>query len=213
MDSYGLIEPVGIALTNEEIIILTEDFAKDYMKKYDDSHSFDHAMRVKNIATILASSVNLNEEQIFIIQLAALTHDINDSKYNNGENTQEDILRIFFNNLIKDKQELEKIIYIACNVSLSVELANNNDMCFIELDCVRDADRIDSLGSMGISRYFTYGIIKNHSNIKSIIENIENRTNILMNNIKTDMGKKISKDKYKIIKMFIEDYHNTMFYQ
>ena len=49
--------------------------------------------------------------------------------------------------------------------------------------------------------------------IKSIIENIENRTNILMNNIKTDMGKKISKDKYKIIKMFIEDYHNTMFYQ
>ena len=66
---------------------------------------------------------------------------------------------------------------------------------------------------MGISRYFTYGIIKNHSNIKSIIENIENRTNILMNNIKTDMGKKISKDKYKIIKMFIEDYHNTMFYQ
>ena len=199
MDSYGLIEPVGIALTNEEIIILTENFAKDYMKKYDDSHSFDHAMRVKNIATILASSVNLNEEQIFIIQLAALT--------------QEDILRIFFNNLIKDKQELEKIIYIACNVSLSVELANNNDMCFIELDCVRDADRIDSLGSMGISRYFTYGIIKNHSNIKSIIENIENRTNILMNNMKTDMGKKISKDKYKIIKMFIEDYHNTMFYQ
>ena len=34
MDSYGLIEPVGIALTNEEIIILTENFAKDYMKKY-----------------------------------------------------------------------------------------------------------------------------------------------------------------------------------
>ena len=98
MDSYGLIEPVRIALTNEEIIILTENFAKDYMKKYDDSHSFDHAMRVKNIATILASSVNLNEEQIFIIQLAALTHDINDSKYNNGENTQEDKLRIFFNN-------------------------------------------------------------------------------------------------------------------
>ncbi len=32
MDSYGLIEPAGIALTNEEIIILTENFAKDYMK-------------------------------------------------------------------------------------------------------------------------------------------------------------------------------------
>lgn len=215
MDSYGLIEPVGIALTNEEIIILTEDFAKDYMKKYDDSHSFDHAMRVKNIATILASSVNLNEEQIFIIQLAALTHDINDSKYsNNNEDTQENVLRGFFNNLIDDKSILENIIDIACNVSLSHELAKpSSSYKSIELDCVRDADRIDSLGAIGISRYFTYGIVNKQSNISSIIDNIENRTNILMNNINTDMGKKISTDKYRIIRMFIEDYRDTMFYQ
>ena len=82
----------------------------DYMKNYDDSHSFEHVLRVKHMATKIGLSENLDENQIFIIQLGALTHDINDSKYNNGENTQEDILRIFFNNLIKDKQELEKII-------------------------------------------------------------------------------------------------------
>ena len=215
MDSYGLIEPVGIALTNEEIIILTEDFAKDYMKKYDDSHSFEHAMRVKNMATSLAISENLNEEQIFIIQLAALTHDINDSKYsNNNEDTQENVLRGFFNNLIDDKSILENIIEIACNVSLSLELAKpSSSPKSIELDCVRDADRIDSLGAIGISRYFTYGIVNKQSNISSIIDNIENRTNILMNNINTDMGKKISTDKYRIIRMFIEDYRDTMFYQ
>ena len=202
-------------LTKEEIIILTEDFVKDYMRLYDDSHSFEHAIRVKNIATRLALSENLNEDQIFIIQLAALTHDINDSKYNNNNNedTQENVLRSFFNNLIEDEAVLENIIHISCNVSLSLELANKNDIRSIELDCVRDADRIDSLGSMGISRYFTYGIVKRQSNIKSIIENIENRTNILMNNINTDMGKKISKDKYNIIKMFIEDYKDTMLYQ
>ena len=215
MDSYGLIEPVGIALTNEEIIILTEDFAKDYMKKYDDSHSFEHAMRVKNMATTLAISENLNEKQIFIIQLAALTHDINDSKYsNNNEDTQENVLRGFFNNLIDDKSILENIIDIACNVSLSHELAKpSSSYKSIELDCVRDADRIDSLGAIGISRYFTYGIVNKQSNISSIIDNIENRTNILMNNINTDMGKKISTDKYRIIRMFIEDYRDTMFYQ
>ena len=66
MDTTGSAE--RISLSNEEIIILTEDFAKDYMKKYDDSHSFDHAMRVKNMATTLAISENLNEKQIFIIQ-------------------------------------------------------------------------------------------------------------------------------------------------
>ena len=215
MDTMGSAGSARISLSNEEIIILTEDFAKDYMKKYDDSHSFEHAMRVKNMATTLAISENLNEEQIFIIQLAALTHDINDSKYsNNNEDTQENVLRGFFNNLIDDKSILENIIDIACNVSLSLELAKTSSSPkSIELDCVRDADRIDSLGAIGISRYFTYGIVNKQSNISSIIDNIENRTNILMNNINTDMGKKISTDKYRIIRMFIEDYRNTMLYQ
>lgn len=215
MDTMGSARSARISLSNEEIIILTEDFAKDYMKKYDDSHSFEHAMRVKNMATTLAISENLNEEQIFIIQLAALTHDINDSKYsNNNEDTQENVLRGFFDNLIDDKSILENIIDIACNVSLSLELAKTSSSPkSIELDCVRDADRIDSLGAIGISRYFTYGIVNKQSNISSIIDNIENRTNILMNNINTDMGKKISTDKYRIIRMFIEDYRNTMLYQ
>jgi uncharacterized protein len=201
-------------LTKEEIINITEEFAKNYMKRYDESHSFEHALRVKNMATRLAIAENLKDEQIFIIQLAALTHDVNDSKYNNNsEDTQENILRGLFNNLINDKILLENIINTACNVSLSIELANKNNIKSIELDCVRDADRIDSLGAIGISRYFTYGIVKRQSDISSIIENIENRTNILMNNISTDMGKKISSEKYKIIRMFIEDYKDTMLYQ
>uniref|UniRef100_A0A6C0LC92 HD/PDEase domain-containing protein n=1 Tax=viral metagenome TaxID=1070528 RepID=A0A6C0LC92_9ZZZZ len=203
-------------LNKQELLRRTEEFAKDYMKTYDDSHSFEHVVRVKNMATKIALSENLSEEQIFIIQLAALTHDINDSKYKDVDidETQQNILRKFFDNLIEDKDILETIINISCNVSLSVELFNNYNynLCnnCIELDCIRDADRIDSLGSIGISRYFTYGIIKKNSNINDIIDNIEKRTSKIMNSIKTNMGKNISYEKYKIIKMFIDDYYNTM---
>jgi len=203
-------------LNKQELLRRTEEFAKDYMKTYDDSHSFEHVVRVKNMATKIALSENLSEEQIFIIQLAALTHDINDSKYKDVDvdETQQNILRKFFDNLIEDKDILETIINISCNVSLSVELFNNDNynLCnnCIELDCIRDADRIDSLGSIGISRYFTYGIIKKNSNINDIIDNIEKRTSKIMNSIKTNMGKNISYEKYKIIKMFIDDYYNTM---
>ena len=203
-----------ILINKKEILKKTEEFAKDYMKNYDDSHSFSHVIRVANMATKIALSENLNEDQIFIIQLAALTHDINDSKYKDTEETQQDILRKFFNDLFEDKDIIENIVNIACNVSLSIELSNNNyELCkdCIELDCVRDADRIDSLGSIGISRYFMYGIVKNKSNISDIINNIENRTNIIMNNIKTNMGRNISYEKYKVIQIFIEDYCNTVF--
>lgn len=199
-------------MNKEKILRITEDFVKDYMKTFDDSHSFEHVLRVKNMATKIALSENLSEEQIFIIQLAALTHDINDSKYRDTDETQQNILRKFFNNLIKDKDILEKLVNISCNVSLSVELLNNcnNFNNCIELDCIRDADRIDSLGSIGISRYFTYGIIKKKSNIYDIINNIEKRTDKIMNRIKTNMGKTISLEKYKIIEMFINDYYNSI---
>jgi len=199
-------------LNKQDIIKKTEDFVKDYMKNYDDSHSFEHVLRVKYMATNIGLSENLDDNQIFIIQLGALTHDINDSKYKFGDETQEIILRTFFDNLIDDKEVLEKIINISCNVSLSVELSNNYNSCndCIELDCVRDADRIDSLGSIGISRYFTYGIVKNNNKIIDIIKNIEERTNKIMNSIKTAMGKNISCEKYEIIKIFIDDYYNTI---
>jgi uncharacterized protein len=182
-----------------EILKKTEDFVRNYMKTYDDSHSFEHVIRVKNMATNIALSENLSEEQIFIIQLAALTHDINDSKYRSVEESQQSILRNFFNNLIEDENIIENIVNISCNVSLSIELSDNNyDKCnnCIELDCVRDADRIDSLGAIGITRYFTFGIQINKSNTCDIMKNIEKRTNVLIQHIKTSLGREIANKKY-----------------
>jgi uncharacterized protein len=193
----------------------TETFTKEIMDKYDESHNFNHALRVKNLATKIAISEKLNDTEIFEVILAALVHDINDHKYNSSDN-QEDILRNFFENIL-DKHTTEKVIYLACNVSLSkeIEMVKINTKCIDynlnkQLDCIRDADRIESLGSMGISRYFTYGIIHRNSNIDTIIKNIEHRTGILMQHIKTNEGKRISNDKYNIVKMFIDDYYDTI---
>jgi len=195
-----------------DIIKKTENFAKEYMKKYDDSHSYEHVFRVRNIAIKIAKSLNLDEQELFEIELASLVHDINDHKYNFSEQTQKETLEFFFKDFL-DISIMNNVIYIACNVSLSneIEMANNN--IFISsllLDCVRDADRIESLGAIGISRYFTYGIIKKNNKISEVIKNIESRTKSLMLYIKTDMGKNIANQKYKIIELFIMDYNNSL---
>jgi len=193
----------------------TELFTKEIMDNYDESHNFSHALRVKNLATKIAVSENLNDNEIFEVMLAALVHDICDHKYNNGE-CQEDKLRSFFENIV-DTNTTNKVVYLACNISLSKEINMKNKItkCIDynlnkQLDCIRDADRIESLGSMGISRYFTYGIIHRNSDIDTIIKNIEYRTAILMQHIKTELGRKISQDKYNIVKMFIDDYYDSI---
>jgi uncharacterized protein len=195
-----------------KIIKETTDFVKEFMKDYDESHNFAHVIRVKDQATLIAISENLSIDDIFEVQLGALTHDINDHKYNQDIFAQEEILKEFFKDKLTD-EILKNVIKIACNVSLSKETSlksNNIDINCKKLDCVRDADRLDSLGSIGITRYFIYGIKKNNSNVEEIIINLETRTNILMKHIKTNLGNKIAEKKHKIINDFIDDYRSSI---
>lgn len=192
------------------IIEKTEEFVKDYMKNYDSSHDFFHIMRVKKMAIKIANKKKLNDDDIFEIILGALFHDVADHKYIINDK-QEDVINNFLKTYLPINI-INNIIYIACNVSLSKQF-NNIDIIDnenIKLICVRDADRLDSLGAIGIARYFTYGIIHKNSNITDVINNIENRTSILLKSIKTKYAKKIAKKKYKIIKMYIKDYKKTV---
>ena len=69
------------------------------------------------------------------------------------------ILRKFLNKFRDLKRyDKDEIIKIASNVSLSKE---NGMIRNMKLDVVKDADRINSLGAIGIMRYVSYHIINN----------------------------------------------------
>lgn len=196
-------------IDKEQIINETERFVENIMKKYDESHDYNHVIRVKNIATEIALTENMNFDDIFEVQLGALTHDINDHKYSNDIEAQEKILREFFNNKI-DKNIIDSVVNIACNVSLSKEISQKEKGIVInckKLHCVQDADRIESLGAVGITRYFLYGSRgENKKSMKDIVKNMEERTSKLMSLIKTKKGMEIAVSKYNIMKIFIDDY-------
>uniref|UniRef100_A0A6C0J2P0 HD domain-containing protein n=1 Tax=viral metagenome TaxID=1070528 RepID=A0A6C0J2P0_9ZZZZ len=192
-----------------KIIEDTEDYVSKYMENYDISHDFNHIIRVKNMATTIAISEDLLTDDIFIIQLGALMHDIADHKYCSEIFTQENIIRSFYEEILS-KNIIDEIVKIACNTSLSKEYNNETPIVCKKLYCVQDADRIDSLGSIGISRYFAYGLVKNTTSIDDIIKNLEFRTNILMKYIKTSYAKAQAEKKYAIIQSFIEDYKNSV---
>lgn len=192
-----------------KIIEQTEVFVKDFMKVYDCSHDFNHVIRVKNMSIEIAKSEQMTDDELFEIQLGALTHDVGDHKYSNGNMTQEEILTEFF----KDKLNadiMNNVIKIAVNVSLSKETTMTEKIECKKLYCVQDADRLDSLGALGISRYFAYGLLQNKSSIDEIFKNIENRSSILMQHIKTKYGKEKAENKIELIRLLIKDYKNSI---
>lgn len=193
----------------EDLIKETELFVRDKMKDYDVSHDINHILRVKKMAIKIADKEKLNDDEKLEVILGSLTHDIGDLKYTNDVNEQKKIIYEFYKDKL-DNKIIDNIVYIACNTSLSKEVLNIDkiDNTNIKLKCVRDADRIDSLGSIGIFRYISYGLIKKNSNFNDIIINLKNRSKLLMKFIKTKYGKKIAKRKYKIIKKFIKDYND-----
>jgi len=71
-------------MTDEEVIAKTADFVKSELKDAEGGHDFSHVERVLNNAKTIARTEPANP---FIVEIAALLHDIADSKFNAGDET------------------------------------------------------------------------------------------------------------------------------
>jgi uncharacterized protein len=187
----------------------TEEYVKIYMNDLNDiSHDYNHIELVIKMALEIATKEGIkNSRDLFHIKMGALLHDIGDSKYTNGE-----IQAVIIDNFLKKLKELrcedrKEIIYISSNISLSkdddIDKFNNK----LKLNIVQDADRINSLGAIGIMRYMSYNIKNSKEpSFESTIENMRKRTNKIMRFIRTKTGRMIAKKYVKIIDDFIRDY-------
>lgn len=186
------------------ILKKTKIFVKKYMNNLKDvSHDYKHIKLVVKFSSKIAKKEGIKtSKELFQIKMGALLHDIGDHKYTNEK--QDKILKKFLNKFKKlGKNDKKDIIEIATNVSLSKEDNRNN----YKLDIVKDADRINSLGSIGIMRYISYNIINSDKpSFDEIIKNIKERTKKIKRYLKTSSGRKISKKHLNLISLFINNY-------
>jgi uncharacterized protein len=99
---------------------------------------------------------------MLVVELAALFHDVVDFKYDHVASLSlEELAHMRLDGFFKqNKIELDvqkKIIYIILNISWRKQLDKSNKIDeFIELRLVRDADRLEAIGAIGIARCFSY---------------------------------------------------------
>lgn len=141
------------------IIDKTIIFVKEQLENAEGGHDWFHIERVYKNALQIAIEENCNVE---VVRLAALLHDIADSKFHNGdESLGPKIARDFLVSQNVTSETIDHVIAIIDNISFK---GGNFDTKFssIELDVLQDADRLDALGAIGIARTFNYGGFKNN---------------------------------------------------
>lgn len=204
-------------MTYKTIINKTKVFIENYMNSLNDiSHDFNHIKLVVNLALKIAKKEGLTKQRdIFHITMGSLLHDYGDSKYSNEsqEVMIKDYLKQFKKLKIYDKNEITRL---ASNISLSKDIFTNNKNYNynkhkrqLKLFIIQDADRINSLGAIGIMRYITFNINNYEKpSFDEIVKNMNNRTIKIKKFIRTKTGLQIanSNNNFKLIKDFIENY-------
>ena len=187
-------------MVKEEIIQKTAEFVKSCSKDNEPGHDFSHIIRVRNMALLLSKDY---KSDIFLVELLALLHDVEDHKLNSGNSVSS-----FLDTLDLDSDLKEKILYILPRLSFSKYPTLPNGFP-IEGKIVSDADRLDAIGAMGIARAFSYGGSHNRS-FEETLKHFDEKLLVLDQYLYLEKSKEIALERMKLLREFYEEFKREL---
>lgn len=205
------------------IIDATIIYVKQQLEGAEAGHDWFHIERVYRNALHIADQENCKRE---VVQLAALLHDIADSKFHGGdESIGPKTARTFLESQHTDAATIDHVVKIIENISFK---GGKTERTFssLELDIVQDADRLDAIGAIGIARTFNYGGFKNRpmydpaiapnmhmtkeeykaSNAPTINHFYE-KLLLLKERMNTSTGKKLAEERHRFMEVFLAQFY------
>jgi uncharacterized protein len=186
------------------------------------SHDWWHTERVLKMAKYIARK---EAAEMFIVQLAALLHDIADWKFADSFTAGSKKTRI----ILERYKIPEEIIVHVCEIVDGVSYKGAGVptlMQTIEGQVVQDADRLEAMGAIGIARCFAYGGSRGRpiydpmkkatrhntkdeykaSNSPSINHFYE-KLLLLKDRMNTKTGKKIAENRHHFMEKYLEEFY------
>ena len=143
-------EPMTIPSITEQ----TATYVKQELEHAEGGHDWWHIYRVWKTSLEIAGSVDAD---LLVVELAALLHDIADSKFHAGDETLGPLKAgSFLGSIGVDPAVIAHVLNIIENISFKGGKEQQH-FSSVELDIVQDADRLDAMGAIGIARAFNYG--------------------------------------------------------
>ncbi|MFD2822425.1 HD domain-containing protein [Lacinutrix iliipiscaria] len=211
-------------MTQDQIIEATKTFVKDTLKDAEGGHDWFHIVRVFNNALLISKNENVD---VFVVSLAALLHDIADSKFHNGDDSVGPRkAREFLTSQGVSHEIVEHVVQIIANMSFNKSLDKHNTFTSNEMKVIQDADRLDAIGAIGIARCFNYGGFKNralyHPDIKPqlnmttaeykastapTINHFYEKLLLLKDKMNTKTGKQIAQERHTYMEDFLKQFY------
>lgn len=211
-------------MEHSELIDATVQFVRETLKNAEGGHDWWHIQRVWTNAKLIAQT---EKADLLTVELAALLHDIADSKFHNGdEEIGPRTAGNFLQSIRVDAVVIEHVQQIIRHMSFKSSF-DKPSFHTPELAIVQDADRLDAIGAIGIARAFTYGGFKGRElynpeiepNLNMSKEEYKNTTAptinhfyekllLLKDKMNTPTGKKLAQQRHDFMETYLNQFYN-----
>lgn len=141
-------------VTRTERIERTARHVRAHMRGDSSGHDWWHVDRVRRMAVGLAEREHAD---LYIVEMAALLHDISDYKLNGGDHDRGPLIAARW---VSDLGETEATAATVAAIIASMSFAGAGAApraLSLEGQVVQDADRLDAIGAIGVARAFAFG--------------------------------------------------------
>lgn len=139
-------------MIGHEALEAAQGYVRTFFARDASGHDAEHTMRVWRLAVRIACEEGANEG---IVGLAALLHDVDDHKISPATAHDLGNARAFLESQGVAGAEAEAVLTAIREVSFTRN--GGAQPSSLEAACVRDADRLDAMGAIGIARTFAFG--------------------------------------------------------
>ena len=169
------------------------------------AHGFNHATRVAKNAINIVANDNHSNYNMVVILCACYLHDVDDHKYFNT---------IDYSNARKIMRKSGISDDIANQVVNCIDQVGYSKNKFNPVNCyeagvVRDADRLEAMGAMGVLRTFIYSAEVGNT-IKDALDHCYEKILHLHEHMCTDYGKKLADERARHAINIVRDVEDEM---
>jgi len=209
-----------------EMIRKTAKYAEAVLGREATGHDWLHVRRVWLNAKMIGRASGAD---MFIVELAALLHDIADWKFHGGDASAGPRKAAkWLRKLNVDEKSVAQITSIMEKASFKgAKVKNKIDT--LEGEIVQDADRLDAIGAIGVARAFAYGGAKGreiyapgtkpvlHSSAEAYLKSAGPTLNhfyekllLIKDLMNTKKGKRLARSRHKFLENFLRQFNSEV---